>query len=95
MKTDNFDKIIRGKNINFLIGSGASVPMYPSLSFGKGYPTFEEVASDINLSDDSKKFLYIYYYLRWIKKWENLVISSKVEFLNPINMPVCFITIRD
>lgn len=68
MKTDNFDKIIRGKNINFLIGSGASVPMYPSLSFGKGYPTFEEVASDINLSDDSKKFLYIYYYLRWIKK---------------------------
>ena len=61
------DKLIRGKNVNFLIGAGASVPMYPSLSFGKEFPSFEDVASHINISKQAKLVLYIYYFLRWIE----------------------------
>lgn len=84
----DFDKLIRGKKINFLIGSGASVPMYPSLSFGKDYPTFEEVASNKKLSKSAQKFLYIYYFLRWIKAMGEtndafkMRISKKDKFSN-------------
>lgn len=34
-----------GKNINFLIGSGASMPLFSTLSIGKNMPTFEELIS--------------------------------------------------
>ena len=61
------DKLIRGKNVKFLIGAGASVPMYPSLSFGKEFPSFEDVASHINISKQAKLVLYIYYFLYWIE----------------------------
>lgn len=67
MNCEEFDKIIRGKNINFLIGAGASVPMYPSLSFGENLPSFEDVASHANISKKARIFLYIYYFLRWIE----------------------------
>ena len=66
MEFDEIDKLMRGKNINFLIGAGASVPLYPSLSFGENYPTFEEVVSNNNISEQAKIFMYIYYFARWI-----------------------------
>lgn len=66
MEFDEIDKLMRGKNINFLIGAGASVPLYPSLSFGENYPTFEEVVSNNNISEQAKIFMYIYYFVRWI-----------------------------
>lgn len=66
MKHDELDKLIRGKNINLLIGAGASVPMYPSLTFGEKLPSFEDIASHIKISNQSKIFLYIYYFLNWI-----------------------------
>lgn len=66
MDSDTFDKDIRGKSINFLIGSGASVGIYPTLSFGKDLPSFEEVISNPILSDDAKSILYIYYFVHWI-----------------------------
>ena len=67
LDANELDKLIRGKNINFLIGAGASVPMYPSLSFGQNSPSFEDVASHINISKQAKLFLYIYYFLHWIE----------------------------
>lgn len=67
MEFEVLDKLIRGKNVNFLIGAGASVPMYPSLSFGKEFPSFEDVASHINISKQAKLVLYIYYFLYWIE----------------------------
>lgn len=68
------DKLIRGKTINFLIGAGASVPMYPTLSFGKNLPSFEDVASYSKTAKQSQIFLYIYYFLHWI---EPMGISGK------------------
>ena len=35
-------EMLSGKNINFLIGSGASMPLYPTLSLGKNLPSFED-----------------------------------------------------
>ena len=71
---NDLDKLIRGKNINFLIGVGASVPMYPSLSFGPSLPSFEEIASHNAISKQAKILLYIYYFLHWI---EPMRISEK------------------
>lgn len=67
MEHPDLDKLIRGKNINFLIGAGASVPMYQSLSLGKGFPSFEEIVSSANIDRQAKIFLYIYYFLRYIE----------------------------
>lgn len=67
MNHDEFDKLIRGKNINFLIGAGASVPLYPSLSFEEDFPTFEDVVSYIKESEKVKIFMYVYYFMKWIE----------------------------
>ncbi|MGX7109553.1 SIR2 family protein [Facklamia miroungae] len=64
---DKFDKLIRGKSINFLIGAGASTPMYPTLSFGEGYPTFEDLISHKDLEHYTRIFMYTYYFKKWIK----------------------------
>ncbi len=64
---DKFDKLIRGKSISFLIGAGASTPMYPTLSFGDEYPTFEDLISHPELSYHARLFMYIYYFKKWIE----------------------------
>lgn len=66
MNYEELDSLIRGKNVNFLIGAGASVPLYPSLSFGDGYPTFEDIVSNNKISKESKLFMYLYYFKKWI-----------------------------
>ncbi|MEQ2401621.1 SIR2 family protein [Peptoniphilus hominis (ex Hitch et al. 2025)] len=68
MDSDKLDELIRGKSINFLIGAGASVPIYPTLSFGEGYPSFEDIVSNSMLYQDSKTFMYIFYFMKWIKQ---------------------------
>lgn len=75
--SNKFDKLIRGKNVNFLIGSGASVPMYPTLSFGKEFPSFEDVASYEGLNYIGKSFMYIYYFKLYI---EIMSLSSDVFY---------------
>ena len=62
MDVTEFDKLIRGKNINFLIGSGASAALYPTLSLGNDCPSFEDVVSHDNISDKAKIFMYLYYF---------------------------------
>ena len=62
MDRTKFDKLIRGKNINFLMGSGASAPLYPTLSLGENCPSFEDVVSHKNLSDTARIFMYLYYF---------------------------------
>ena len=61
-----FDKLIRGKNINFLIGSGASASLYPTLSLGPDCPSFEDVVCHENISDETKIFMYLYYFRKAI-----------------------------
>lgn len=77
MEAEEFDKLMRGKSINFLVGSGASVPLYPSLSFGKDYPTFEEVVSDKKVTEQAKGFMYIFYFINWIKPMSEMLNSCK------------------
>lgn len=60
-----------GKNINFLIGSGASMPLFSTLSIGKNMPTFEELISSPYIEDVNRKKLYLYYFDNWISKMDS------------------------
>lgn len=60
-----------GKNINFLIGSGASMPLFSTLSIGKNMPTFEELISSSFIADENRKKLYLYYFDNWISKMDS------------------------
>ena len=40
-----------GKNINFLIGSGASMPLFSTLWIGDNMPTFEELISSKHMEE--------------------------------------------
>lgn len=86
MTSDELDRIIRGKNINFLIGSGASVGVYKTLSFGEKYPTFEELVCHKELTDDARIILYMYYFLEIIEPMNELNIN---ELNNEKEMSVC------
>lgn len=66
MNTDELDKLIRGKHINFLIGSGASTPMYPTLKIGETNHSFEDIVSHNKISDISKTLMYSYYFEKWL-----------------------------
>lgn len=60
-----------GKNINFLIGSGASMPLFSTLSIGKNMPTFEELISSPYIEGVNRKKLYLYYFDNWISKMDS------------------------
>lgn len=60
-----------GKNINFLIGSGASMPLFSTLLIGKNMPTFEELISSPFIEDENRKKLYLYYFDNWISKMDS------------------------
>lgn len=62
----NMQEKLNGKNINFLIGSGASFPIFKTLSLGKNKPSFEELISSKQISEENKKILYYFYYKEWI-----------------------------
>lgn len=59
------DDIKKCKNLNFLIGAGASTPLFPTLSLGKDWPTFEEVVTDPKYTP-IKDFMYAYYFEHWL-----------------------------
>ena len=59
-----------GKNINFLIGSGASMPLFPTLSIGDKMPTFEDLLCSPYITDNNKKKLYLYYFENCISKMD-------------------------
>lgn len=63
---NSLPEILDGKNINFLIGSGTGVPLFPTLSLGEKLPSFEEIVSSKKLSMKNNMILYCYYYAKWI-----------------------------
>lgn len=63
----NLSELMSGKNVNFLIGSGASVPMFRTLSLGEECRSLEDLISDDNLEPGVRNFLYVMYYLLWIR----------------------------
>lgn len=70
---------ISGKNVNFLIGSGASFPYFPTLYLGDNIPTFEELVTSNELDEKNKKILYAYYFDKWISEMFLLNISGEKE----------------
>jgi len=68
---------ISGKNINFLIGAGASMPLFPTLNIGENIPTFEQLISSKEISDINRKKLYLYYFLNCISKMDDTCESER------------------
>ncbi|NBK98550.1 MAG: hypothetical protein EOM50_11110 [Erysipelotrichia bacterium] len=72
MINDDFYQKIAGNNINFLIGSGMSTPLYKTLALPTSVEfSFEDVLTHKNLSEISKSILYVYYYLSIIQETRN------------------------
>ncbi|QTJ58368.1 SIR2 family protein [Dolosigranulum pigrum] len=69
---NELDKIIRGKNINFLIGAGASVPLFPPLRIGGTNYSFEDIVSNSNILKPARDFMYMYYFKNWIEPMNNI-----------------------
>lgn len=72
-----FLESISGKNVNFLIGSGASFPYFPTLHLGDNMPTFEELVTSNEMYDKNKKIMYAYYFDKWISEMFLLNISEE------------------
>lgn len=59
---------ISGKNINFLIGSGASVGLIPTLWINSLNKSFEELMTSPLYNEQQKKVLYLVWFNSWIRK---------------------------
>lgn len=73
---NSLHEILSGKNINFLIGSGASVPIFKTLSLGTGKCTLEELLASEEISSTNKHALYYYYYKNWISQMKSFDVTA-------------------
>jgi len=90
----NLQEKLNGKNINFLIGSGASFPVFKTLNLGYDKPSFEELVSSNKISDLNKKILYYFYYKDWIlpmidNNYETYDDKVKKNYLNFVKFIIC------
>lgn len=86
----NLQEKMNGKNINFLIGSGASYPIFKTLYLGNNKPSFEEIVSSDKISENNKKVLYYFYYKDWIlpmltNAYENFDKNVKSNYFDFVN----------
>lgn len=68
MNSDQFLKDIQGKNVNFLIGSGASSGLIPTLWIKPIEKSFEELLTSKNYDENQRKVLYFIWFELWIRK---------------------------
>lgn len=68
MNSDQFLKDIQGKNINFLIGSGASFGVIPTLWVQSLNMSFEDLLTSSGFGENQKKVLYFIWFELWIRK---------------------------
>lgn len=68
---------INGKNISFLIGSGASAGIIPTLWIKSFSKSFEELLTSREYNDDQKIVLYYLWFNLWIKKTRILEIADQ------------------
>lgn len=66
--SDQFLKEVQGKSVNFLIGSGASFGVVPTLWVNSLEKSFEELLTSESYSDEQKKVLYFIWFELWIRK---------------------------
>lgn len=73
----NFLDEINGKNINFLIGSGASAGIIPTLWMDAFSKSFEELLTSNEYSEDQKIVLYYIWFNLWVKKTKILEVEDQ------------------
>ncbi|MBF2641718.1 SIR2 family protein [Listeria seeligeri] len=73
----NFLDEINGKNINFLIGSGASAGIIPTLWIDAFSKSFEELLTSKEYNDKQKIVLYYLWFNLWVKKTQILEIKDQ------------------
>ncbi|MBD9836383.1 hypothetical protein IHQ12_14615, partial [Enterococcus faecalis] len=73
----NFLDEINGKNISFLIGSGASAGVVPTLWIESFSKSFEELLTSTEYNENQKIVLYYIWFNLWIKKTQILEIPSE------------------
>ena len=75
-KSLEFNEILSGKNINFLIGAGASATAYKTLNIlndKSNNTSLEDLLSSEEISDDNKKILYYWYFKEWISPMRDIL----------------------
>lgn len=68
MDSEQFLREIHGKNVNFLIGSGTSAGVVPTLWSQTFEKSFEDILTDSTYSDEQRKVLYYIWFELWIRK---------------------------
>ena len=79
MNSDKFLKDIQGKNVNFLIGSGASFGVIPTLWIKSLDKSFEELLTSDDYTEEQKKVLYFIWFELWISKTKILEFDDENE----------------
>ena len=79
MESDQFLKDIQGKNVNFLIGAGASFGVVPTLWVESLNKSFEDLLTSKDFDENQKKVLYFIWFELWIRKTKIIDFDLKDE----------------
>ncbi|GBD80650.1 hypothetical protein TEHD10_1713 [Tetragenococcus halophilus subsp. halophilus] len=79
LNSSDFLDEINGKNISFLIGSGASVGVIPTLWMKPFSQSFEELLTSEEYNEEQKNVLYYLWFNLWIRETQILKIPNKKE----------------
>ena len=79
MDSDQFLKDIQGKNVNFLIGAGASAGVVPTLWMKSINKSFEDLLTSKDFDENQKKVLYFIWFELWIRKTKIIDFDLNIE----------------
>lgn len=79
MDSDQFLKDIQGKNVNFLIGAGASFGVVPTLWMKSINKSFEDLLTSKDFDENQKKVLYFIWFELWIRKTKIIDFDLNIE----------------
>lgn len=77
LSSDQFLKDIQGKNLNFLIGAGASVGLVNTLDLSQLEESFEDLYSDKQLTSQQRAALDLIWFKSWIQ--DTLITKEKID----------------
>ena len=77
LSSDQFLKDIQGKNLNFLIGAGASVGLINTLDLSQLEESFEDLYSDKQLTSQQRAALDLIWFKSWIQ--DTLITKEKID----------------
>lgn len=77
LSSDQFLKDIQGKNLNFLIGAGASVGLVNTLDLSQLGESFEDLYSDKQLTSQQRAALDLIWFKSWIQ--DTLITKEKID----------------